>query len=141
MKDQSMQPYLLTAGGKIQCLRCTAKSSRSKQQCGRPALKSSTTQKCQFHGGRHSGPQSEAGKARIAKAKTTHGQETRAARAARSAALAKLSQLEDALHVLGMTEAPRSRGRKALGYTPLTTIEDVRAMLLDEIKHRNFGGA
>ena len=44
--------YLQTAGGKITCLRCTAQSSRTKLQCGRPAIKTSRTQKCQFHGGR-----------------------------------------------------------------------------------------
>ena len=44
--------YLQTAGGKITCLRCTAKSTRTKPQCGRPAIKTSRTQKCQFHGGR-----------------------------------------------------------------------------------------
>ena len=45
------QPLLSTAGGRIRCARCTAQSSRSKQQCGRPTLKTSKTQKCQFHGG------------------------------------------------------------------------------------------
>ena len=44
--------YLQTAGGKITCLRCTAKSTRTKLQCGRPAIKTSRTQKCQYHGGR-----------------------------------------------------------------------------------------
>jgi hypothetical protein len=44
--------YLLTGGGNITCLRCTANSTRTKQQCGRPAVKTSRTQKCQYHGGR-----------------------------------------------------------------------------------------
>ena len=44
--------YLFTGGGKITCLRCTAKSTLTKMQCGRPAIKTSRTQKCQFHGGR-----------------------------------------------------------------------------------------
>ena len=30
-----MEKILLTAGGRIKCLRCTAKSSSTKQQCGR----------------------------------------------------------------------------------------------------------
>lgn len=48
----SYEQYLVTAAGKITCLRCTAKSTRTKQQCGRPAIKTSRTQKCQYHGGR-----------------------------------------------------------------------------------------
>lgn len=125
----------MTAGGKIQCLRCTAHSSRTGEQCGRPALKLSKTQKCQFHGGRGSGPKTTEGKARIAAVHTVHGQESKAARTARSAASAKLSQLEDAMHVLGMTTAVRSRGRKALGYVPLKTMADVRCMVIDDLLH------
>ena len=49
------QLLLSTAGGRICCARCTAQSSRTKLQCGRPALKTSKTQKCQFHGARSSG--------------------------------------------------------------------------------------
>lgn len=120
-----------TAGAKIMCLRCSAQSVRTGQQCGRPALKDSTTQKCQFHGGRDSGPKTAAGKARISAAKTVHGRETQKARADRSKAAAKLSRLEDAMHVLGMTTAPRSRGRKAKGYRLLITTEDVVDMLCE----------
>ena len=53
-----MQPIvhlLSVAGSSSQCARCTAMSKRTKEQCGRPALKTSKTQKCQFHGGRGSG--------------------------------------------------------------------------------------
>ena len=64
----SPESRLLTGRGKIQCLRCTAKSSRTGVQCGRPALKSSKTQKCQYHGGRSTGPKTAGGKARIAAA-------------------------------------------------------------------------
>ena len=46
--------YLQTAGGKITCLRCTAQSSRTKLQCGKPAIKTSRTQKCLAHEGRPS---------------------------------------------------------------------------------------
>ncbi len=48
------EQYLTTAAGRITCLRCTAKSNRTKLQCGKPALKTSRTQKCGHHGG---GPQ------------------------------------------------------------------------------------
>lgn len=131
----------MTAGGKIQCPRCTAHSSRTGEQCGRPALKSSRTQKCQYHGGRGSGPKTAEGKARIAAVHTVHGQETKAARAERSAASARLSQLEDAMHVLGMTTAVRSRGRKAQGYVPLRTMSDVECLLIDDLLHRTRASA
>ena len=122
-----------TAGGRIQCLRCTARSSRTGFQCGRPALKTSKTHKCQFHGGRGSGPKTAEGKARIAAAHTKHGNETQAMRMERSAASARISRLEDAMHVLGMTTATRSRGRKAQGYVPVRTLDDVRQMVAEEL--------
>ncbi len=58
-------------------------------------------------------------------------------RSERSSASARLSQLEDAMHVLGLTDAPRIRGRKAKGYAPIRTVEDVRVMVLDDFLHRN----
>lgn len=121
---------VLMAGGKIRCLRCTAKSSRTGVQCGRPALKSSKTQKCQYHGARSTGPKTAEGKARIAAAHTVHGHETSAARAERSAGSAKLSRIEDAMYLLEMTNAPRTRGRKAQGYVPVKTLEDVRCCFI-----------
>ena len=124
-------PVLTTAGGRIKCLRCTAQSSRTKQQCGRPALKSSKSQKCQFHGGRSTGPKTAEGRQRIADAQTVHGRDTKAARLERSGGSLRLAQLEDAMHVLGMTSAKRTRGRKPNGYTPLRTIDDVCRVLLD----------
>lgn len=135
--SMSAKVNLLTAGGKIQCLRCTAKSSRTGLQCGRPALKSSKTQVCQFHGGRSTGPKTADGKARIAAAHTVHGQETSAARAERSAGSARLSRIEDAMYLLGMTAATRTRGRKAKGYVPVKTLDDVRLMVLDSVLHLN----
>jgi len=132
-----MSEKLSTAGGKIQCLRCTAKSSRTGVQCGRPALKSSKTQKCQYHGGRSTGPKTAKGKDRIAVAHTVHGQETSAARTERSAGSARLSRIEEAMYLLEMTSAPRTRGRKARGYEPVKTLDDVRQMALDSFLHPN----
>ena len=57
--------YLVTGGGKIACLRCTAQSTRTKLQCNRPAIKSSQTQKCFAHEER---PNSQKANQRIAKA-------------------------------------------------------------------------
>ncbi len=127
------------AGGKISCLRCTARSSRTGLQCGRPALKSSSTQKCQFHGGRSTGPKTKEGKARIALAHFVHGNDTRAAREKYSSASAKLSRLEDAMHILCMTNATRIRGRKAKGYFPIRSLGDIRQMILEESLHPNRG--
>jgi len=135
----SPENILLTAGAKIQCLRCTANSSRTGVQCGRPALKESKTQKCQFHGGRNSGPKTSEGKARIAAAKTVHGQQTRALRSERSADSARLSRLEDALHVLNMTSGTQNRGRKPRGYVPVKSLKDVRLMMIDDFLHRVQG--
>ena len=46
-----------------------------------------------------------------------------------------LHGLEDAMYVLNMTTMPRTRGRKPLGYVPLTTVEDVVKFMLDNPLH------
>lgn len=137
----AMNQHLITAAGKIQCLRCTARSSRTGLQCGRPALKTSRTQRCSTHGGRSTGPKTAEGKTRIAALHTEHGRETRAKRAERSAASAHLSRLEDAACLLGMMTGPRGRGRKASGYVPVQTIEQVRQMMLDDVLNPVKGGS
>lgn len=139
--EHEIHAVLSTAGGKIQCLRCNARSKRTGQQCGRPALKSSKTQKCQFHGGRSTGPKTAKGRQRIADAQTIHGRETKVARQLRSRGSLRLAQLEDVMHVLGMTTAQRIRGRKPNGYTPLRTIEDVRRFMFDTELHPARGSA
>lgn len=126
-----MEKYLTTAGCRIKCLRCTAKSSRTKQQCGKPALKSSKTQKCGHHGGLSTGPKTAEGRRRIALGQTVHGMYTKAERLERSRKSLELALLEDAMHVLRMTSATRSRGRKPSGYVPLRTIGDVCRVLVD----------
>jgi hypothetical protein len=122
--------FLTTAGGRIRCVRCTAQSTRTKLQCGRPALKTSKTQKCQFHGGRASGPKTKEGRSRIAAAHYKHGESSKLARTEYSKAAATVNQLEDAMHILKMTSAPRTRGRKPKGYEPLHTIHDVLKSIL-----------
>lgn len=133
-----MEVILNTAGGKIICLRCTARSKRTGVQCGRPASKISKTQKCHMHGGRgNSAPKTEEGRQRIAAAHTKTGQFTNAAKLEHSKRSARLAQLEDAMHILGMTTAVRTRGRKSNLYEPLTSVEDVYLMIVDEILHRD----
>jgi hypothetical protein len=129
MDKSDLNLTLHTAGGKITCNRCTAKSKRSGEQCKKPALKTSRTQKCQFHGGRSTGPKTEKGRLNIALAKTQHGNETRQAKAERSEKTALLAHLEDIMRITGMTSAPRTRGRKPASYAPISTIEDAIAYM------------
>jgi len=129
------EAYVTLAGGRIRCLRCTAKSVRSGLQCAKPAMKSSRTVKCSHHGGWATGPKTSVGRQRIALAHTKHGESSHAARREHSKASAELSQLEDAMHVLGITTAPRTRGRKSAGYRPVRTIEDVKRMMLEGNQH------
>jgi len=130
-----MEKYLSTAGGRITCLRCTAKSVRTGNQCLKPALKSSRTTKCPTHGGKNKGPVTEAGKARSAAAHVTTGEYTKQAIRERSQKLAEMMNLEDCLMILKMTSASRTRGRKPAGYTPLVTIKDVVLFALDRKLH------
>jgi len=128
-------PTLITAGGKIVCARCAAKSKRSGEQCKKPALKTSRTQKCEFHGGRSTGPKTEAGKARQRAAVLKSGDYTKEAMEDRARSVRVLAALEDALYVLNMTTMPRSRGRKPNGYLPLQTVEDVVKFAMDNPLH------
>ena len=130
-----MEKYLATAGGRITCLRCTAKSVRSGYQCLKPALKSSRTTKCPTHGGKNKGPVTEAGKARSAAAHVKTGKFSKQAIQERSQKLAEMMNLEDCLMILKMTSASRTRGRKPAGYTPLVTIKDVVLFALDRKLH------
>lgn len=113
---------LKTAGGRITCPRCQARSKRTKQQCGAPAERGKRV--CRFHGARSTGPRTEEGRLRVARGKIKHGDETRQARVERSLKLAELAQIEDALHVLGLTEAPKTRGPKPRNYRPIKSMQD-----------------
>jgi hypothetical protein len=124
---------LVTGGGRIHCWRCTALSKRSGEQCKKPSLKSSRTQKCQFHGGLSRGPVTAEGKARSALANYRTGEYTKAEidQADRSRALLRV--LEDATQLLGMvpTDTPRARGRPPRLYQPVRSPEDVLSAILD----------
>jgi len=127
-----MKNLLLTAGGRITCLRCTAKSTRSGNQCLKPALKSSRTQKCGHHGAKNKGPTTEAGKARSAAANLKTGDYTKEAIEKRSRKLAEMLQLEDVCSIVGLINGARTRGRKQLGYKPLKTAKDAWLFVLDK---------
>ena len=129
MSDLDKQPTVILAGGRIRCRRCDAKSKRTQLQCGAPAIRGKI--KCRVHGGKSSGPRTDQGKASSAAANLKHGRYTQLAQTQRSESSALVSQLEDAMYLLGMTDAPRCPGRKASGYRKLTSLEDVRTMLLE----------
>jgi len=130
-----MEDILFTGGGKIQCCRCTALSKRTGFQCGRPASKGSKTQKCHMHGGRgNSAPKTDEGRKRVAAAHTKSGEYTNAVKLAQSKSSARLAQLEDAMHVLGMSSAPRTRGRKSNLYVPVTSVQDVQRMFVESLE-------
>ena len=133
------QKTLITANGKISCLRCTAMSKRTRLQCGRPAMKLSKGQKCNFHGGKSTGPKTPEGKARISKAHLVHGNETVQIRLERKQQNAHFAHFEDVMHVLKMTTGGRMRGPKPLGYKPIRTIEEVRQWVIDDLLHLNKG--
>jgi hypothetical protein len=124
--------HISLAGGRIRCLRCTASSTRTKMQCGRPALKSSRTQKCQFHGGR---PHTAELLRRISEANVLHGEATKAAKQQYRHDSALIHELEDAMRVLEIGEGPRLRGRKPMGYKPVLTPEDVVRMIQERLLH------
>ena len=131
--DVSYEQYLVTAAGKITCLRCTAKSTRTKHQCGRPAIKTSRTQKCQYHGGRaHPNDVLR----RISQANVLHGQATKKAKQQYRQEAIFIRQLEDAMRVLKMGEGTRIRGRKPDGYKPVHTKADVVRMIQERGLHK-----
>ena len=111
---------LITAGGRIKCRRCTAKSSHTKEQCKRPACKLSKTSKCSRHGGLSTGPKTKGGKARIRATHFKHGEETLEAKAERSAKSVMFRYLTDiGNHCDIFYKQLKTRGRPPSGYTQL----------------------
>ena len=139
---ENPEKYLLTCGGRIFCVRCTAMSKHTRKQCRKPALNSSRTRKCGFHGGgKGSGKQTAEGKARIGEAHLIHGRETNERKLERSESSLRLAQLEDVCYAVGLiTTAPRSPGRKPLGYRPIRTLEEAKAWVVEDVLHRDNGG-
>lgn len=127
-----LEQYLVTAAGKITCLRCTAKSTRTKLQCCKPALKLSRTQKCEFHGGR---PHSTVTLLQIAEANTLHGKASKTAKQHYRDDSVLIHELEDALYIMKMAEGQRTRGRKPAGYKGVHTEADVIRMIRERVLH------
>jgi len=105
-----LEQTLTALGGRVICQRCQAKSKRTKLQCAAPALKGKRV--CKTHGGRSTGPKTEAGRQRCADAKTIHGRETRDARTERSLGSARLAVLEELGFSIGLMTGGRTRGRQ-----------------------------
>ena len=109
-KSMSNNFTFRTAGGRITCQQCQAMSKRTKQQCRAPAIKGKRV--CKTHGGRSTGPKTQAGRQRCADARTIHGNETRQARTERSLGVARLAVLEAVGHEMGFMAGTRTRGPK-----------------------------
>jgi hypothetical protein len=101
---------MITAGGRIRCVRCQAKAKSTQQQCRRPAVRGKKV--CRLHGGASTGPKTPGGRQRCAEARLVHGQETTALRNERRLASARLAVLEMTGHALGFMHGGRTRGRK-----------------------------
>ena len=122
-----------TLGGRVECNQCQARSSRTKLQCRAPAIKGKRV--CKTHGGRSTGPKTEAGRQRCAQAKTIHGRETRETRTERSLASARLAVLEEAGFLLGFMSGHRTRGRKPSQMSnALQEIKPLHELLAGEIR-------
>ena len=128
MKHHS-EGILITAGGKIACRRCKAVSGRTKQQCGRPAIRHK--QVCQFHGGRSTGPKSEEAKNRLKTLNLKHGEYIKEKRLTSSKQILLLRYLEDVCLHLGLFSTKTS-GPKPTGYIPLNA--NVRADYIKLLK-------
>jgi len=76
--------------------RCQALSKRSQEQCRKGAIRGKSV--CRMHGGRSTGPTSEEGRKRCAKAKFVHGWETRPIRKARAEKFREMRMLFELLN-------------------------------------------
>ena len=99
------EKLLVTCAGKISCNRCQGTSRWNKLQCGAPALKTSRTQKCKFHGGASTGARTTGGRQRISASLLVHGRETNAVRAERQLKTLELRQLEDILVLIRLGQS------------------------------------
>ena len=78
---------------------------------------------------KRNGPRSAEGKQRIAQAQLKHGFYSKAGIEAKQAESIQLRQLEDAAYLIGLIQGPRTRGVKPRGYTAITTMKAVKALI------------
>ena len=110
-----LEEMITLAGGRITCARCQAMSKRTKKQCRSPAMRGKRV--CDIHGGKSTGPVTQAGRKRCASAKTVHGRETRDIRRKRSHGLARLREIEWELFEKGLMSGKRTPGPKPKALT------------------------
>lgn len=103
---------------------CTALTKRTKQPCNNPAAYGCRT--CRMHGAR----KKDSIKRGAQHPNYVHGGRTLEAQQEQSATSRRLQQIEDAMHVLGMTTAKRSRGRKAKNYVAVRNVRQIKDTLL-----------
>lgn len=120
--EKNKERLLILGGGRIRCFRCQAKSKRTGLQCRSPAMAGKVM--CKSHGGASTGPRTEAGRRKIAVANLKNGLHTAKAIAQRQEIAARLAAIEDIMHITGMTNAPRTRGRKPSLYEPIVSSAD-----------------
>ena len=129
-----ISPLIPAVSSNIAGAPCTAKSRQTGGQCGRPAVTTAKSPRCDWHGGMgNSGPKTPEGKARSIAAHTKTGDCSKAEREAHARASARLLRLEDAAIVLGLiTDTRRSAGRKPRFYEPIRDVAGVLQMALDD---------
>lgn len=131
------EKYLITAGGKIKCHRCQARSSRTKLQCGRPSLKVSRTHKCKWHGGLSTGPRTPDGLGRVKEAHLKHGNDTKESRAERREKSLMFQRLEEIGWHIGMFTGTKTRGRKVGCKLDLNNDYELLVAVFESINNKN----
>ena len=102
---------------------CTAKSKRTGMPCNN--LAAYGCRNCRLHGAR----KKDSIKRGEQHPNYVHGGRTLEAEKQSSEKIAQLQMIEDAMHLLGMTTAKRSRGRKALRYSPITLVDEIKKVI------------
>ena len=105
---------------KYGALQCLARSKRSGVRCRNNAVSASNV--CRMHG--------FVTKDKVKRGEQhpnyVHGNRTLESQKQASEQSARLQMMEDALHLLGMTTAKRSRGRKSAMYCKITSVDEIK---------------
>jgi hypothetical protein len=104
--------------------RCKAKSRRTGNPCGQPAMKNGC---CRFHGGKSTGPRTPEGLKNAKKARWRHGGRSRQAKAFNYEARVLIREMK-ALHV---ADVPENHPKVWEFYSRLDDIEDQMETLLE----------
>lgn len=102
---------------------CSARSKRSGVRCLNNAV--TTSNVCRMHG---FVPKDKVKRGQV-HGMYKNGNRALEAQLEQSATSRRLQQLEDAMHLLAMTTAKRSRGRKANGYYKIRSVNEIKKVL------------